>query len=307
MLIARLRGGSNGDYGPALLAELASVVARAETDDGVGAVVITGAHPTRFGHADIRWLEQAGTQIPDVGPRLLSMVLRVARAVRSVKGGRRLVGRTPLAGAIDLIDFHDTLLRINRCGAVFIAAINGTAVGLGSELALACDYRLMAEGGHVIGQPEVLLGLSPGGGGSQRLSRLIGSRHGLRLMLDGGGLDPASAMEIGYVDDVVPADELISRAVALGDRFARRSKPTVAAIKRDVHIGASRSIHAGLHLESAEFLSSLSSPRAQRVMRAYIESTAERGDLPLYNLAMHYTIADRGTFGDGRGSSGVCN
>ena len=84
---------------------------------------------------------------------------------------------------------HETFLRMNRCGAVFIAALNGSALGIGSELALACDYRLMADGDHVIGQPEILLGFPPGGGGTQRLVRLVGTHQGLKRMLDGGGLD----------------------------------------------------------------------------------------------------------------------
>ena len=296
VLVARLHGGSRGEYGPAMFAGLEALVGRAESDDNVGAVVITGAHPDRFGHADIQWLQQAGAGSPAVGPRMLSQALRVARAVRLIKGARRLLGRTPLGGAIELVDFHEMLCRINDCGTVFIAAINGTAVGLGSEIALACDFRIMADGDYVVGQPEILLGLCPGGGGTQRLSRLVGPRQGLRLMLDGGGLDPASALAIGYVDDVVPPDELIDRAVALGDRLARRLKPTVAAIKRSVYTGATRSLHDGLRVESAEFLSTLASPEAQKAMRAYVNHTDEQGDLPLYDRTTHYEAAEGGLF-----------
>lgn len=296
VLVARLDGGSLGQYGPAILAKLDALVSRAESDDTVGAVVITGAHPERFGHADVRWLRHAGAGSPALRPQVLSKVLRAARAVRRIKGTRRLLGRTAFGGAIDLVDFHEMLCRMNYSGAVFIAAINGTALGLGSEIALACDYRIMADGDHVIGQPEILLGLCPGGGGTQRLSRLVGPRHGLKLMLNGGGLDPASALAIGYVDDVVATDELIDRAVALGDRLARRLKPTVAAIKRSVYAGASRSLHDGLHFESAEFLSTLAGPEAQKAMRAYVQRTSECGDLPLYDRATHDKTADSGVF-----------
>ena len=171
---------------------------------------------------------------------------------------------------------HETFLRMNRCGAVFIAALNGSALGIGSELALACDYRLMADGDHVIGQPEILLGFPPGGGGTQRLVRLVGTHQGLKRMLDGGGLDPEAAAEIGYVDEVVPADELIDRAVALADRLAQRLKFTVAAVKRAAYIGGSLGLEEGLHVENAEFLSTLASPGAQAAMLAYMR--AHRGD-----------------------------
>jgi len=86
---------------------------------------------------------------------------------------------------------------------VFIAALNGSALGVGSELALACHDPLMAAGDLVIGQPEILLGFPPGGGGTQRLVRRVGAHQGLKLMLDGGGLDPEAAAQIGWVDDVV--------------------------------------------------------------------------------------------------------
>src|SRR5256885_834877 len=168
-----------------------------------------------------------------------SAVVQTARARRAVGAVRKLADRTPLGGAMELLDVHETFLRMNRCGAVFVAALNGSALGIGSELALACDYRLMAEGDHVIGQPEILLGFPPGGGGTQRLVRLVGTHQGLKRMLDRGGLAPEDAAEIGYVDEGLPADELIDHAIALAHRLAQRLKFTVAAVKRAAYIGGS--------------------------------------------------------------------
>src|SRR5213592_1307593 len=223
VLLARLHGGPRGEFGPEIAADLAALVTRAETDDGVGAVVITGTHPERFvAHANLRWLQEAGAASPSVGPRGASAVVQTARAARAVAGVRKLADRTPLSGAMELLDVHETFLRMNRCGAVFIAALNGSALGIGSELALACDYRLMAAGDHVIGQPEILLGFPPGGGGTQRLVRLVGTHRGLIRMLDGGGLAPHAAADIGYVDEVVDPGELMDRAVALGGHLSQR-------------------------------------------------------------------------------------
>ena len=173
------------------------------------------------------------------------------------------------------------------------------ALGIGSELALACDYRLMAAGDHVIGQPEILLGFPPGGGGTQRLTRLVGTHQGLKLMLDGGGLAPEAAAAIGYVDEVLPADELLDRAVALGDHLAQRLKFTVAAVKRAAYIGGSLPLEEGLHVERAEFLSTLASPGAQAAMLAYMKRTEETGDLPLYDRPSYEHTLQAGRFGAG--------
>src|SRR5437762_6038509 len=261
VLLARLHGGPRGEFGPEIAADLAALVTRAETDDGVGAVVITGTHPERFvAHANLRWLQEGGAASPSVGPRGASAVVQTARATRAVAGVRKLADRTPLSGAMELLDVHETFLRMNRCGAVFIAALNGSALGIGSELALACDYRLMAAGDHVIGQPEILLGFPPGGGGTQRLTRLVGTHQGLKLMLDGTGLDPEAAAQLGYVDEVVAPDQLLDHALALANRLGQRLKPAVAAAKRAAYIGGSRGLEEGLRLENAEFLSTLASP-----------------------------------------------
>jgi enoyl-CoA hydratase len=297
VLLARLHGGPRGEFGPEIAADLAALVTRAESEESVGAVVITGTHPGRFvAHANLRWLQEGGDASPTVGPRAASAVVNAARATRAVAAVRKLADRTPLSGAMELLDVHETFLRMNRCGAVFIAALNGSALGIGSELALACDYRVMAEGDFVIGQPEILLGFPPGGGGTQRLVRLVGTHRGLVRMLDGGGLDPQSAAEIGYVDEVVPADELLDRAVALGDRLAQRLKFTVAAVKRSAYLGGSLGLEEGLHVENAEFLSTLASPGAQEAMLAYMRRTEEMGDLPLYDPPTYEQTLEAGSF-----------
>jgi enoyl-CoA hydratase len=297
VLLARLHGGPRGEFGREIAADLAALVTRAETDEGVGAVVITGTHPERFvAHAELSWLQEGGAASPTVGPRGSSAVVHTASVGRRVPGVRRALDRTPLSGAMELVGVHETFLRMNRCGAVFIAALNGSALGIGSELALACDYRLMAAEDIVIGQPEILLGFPPGGGGTQRLTRLVGTHQGLKLMLDGGGLDPETALQVGYVDEVVAPDDLLDHAVALADRLAQRLKFTVAAVKRAAYIGGSRRLEEGLHLERAEFLSTLASPGAQAAMLAYIARTEEMGDLPLYDPQTYEQTLEAGRF-----------
>ena len=300
VLLGRLRGGPRGEFGPEIAADLAALVTRAETDDGVGAVVITGTHPERFvAHAELRWLQEGGAASPSVGPRAGSAVVRAAGTARRIPGVRQLADRTPLSGARELVGVHETFLRMNRSGAVFVAALNGSALGIGSELALACDYRLMAAGDHVIGQPEILLGFPPGGGGTQRLTRLVGTHQGLKIMLEGASLDPEAAAQIGYVDEVVAPDELLDRALALADRLAQRLKPAVAAVKRAAYIGGSLGLDEGIHVESAEFLSTLASPGAQAAMLAYMQRTEEIGDLPLYDRHTYEQTRDAGRFGVG--------
>jgi len=297
VLLARLHGGPRGEFGREIAADLAGLVTRAETDEGVGAVVITGTHPERFvAHADLSWLQEGGAASPSVGPGAASAVVRTASAGRRVPGVRQALDRTPLSGAMELAGVHETMLRMNRCGAVFVAALNGSALGVGSELALACDYRLMADEDIVIGQPEILLGFPPGGGGTQRLTRLVGTHQALKLMLDGRGVAPEEAARIGYVDEVVAPDELLDQALALADRLAQRLKLSVAAVKRSAYIGGSRSLEEGIHLESAEFLSTLATPGAQAAMLAYIARTKETGDLPLYDPQAYEQTLEAGRF-----------
>jgi enoyl-CoA hydratase/carnithine racemase len=174
---------------------------------------------------------------------------------------------------------HDLFDRMNRQGTVFIAAINGLALGGGCELALACDIRIMADRELPIGQPEISLGLIPGAGGTQRLTRLLGSGRALELMLEGRPLLPYEAVAAGLVHRVVEPEALMGEALATAERLARRSPTAVRELKRAVYEGASRPLDEGLHIERTGFLATASSPAAQRAMSLYVEDVEALGDV----------------------------
>jgi enoyl-CoA hydratase/carnithine racemase len=297
ILLARLEGGPLGLMGLKMANELAALVDRVESDAGITAVVLTGTHPGRFiGHADVRWLQEGGKSIPSVGPRMASAIARTAAAVRGVSPLAAIASVTPLDGGMQLDELHETFLRMNRCGVIFVAALNGSALGLGSELAQACDVRLMADGDFFIGQPEVLLGIHPGGGGTQRLTRLVGAHRALMMMLEGRPVSPRKALEIGLVDEVAPPDELLDRALALAQYMSSRPRDSIAAIKRAVYLGGSMPLDEGLHLERAEFIQIAPSDTAQSLMTGYLQRSARDGDLPLYDPAIYEEALESGRF-----------
>ena len=277
---------------------LESLVDRAESDAGVGAVVLTGEHAERFiAHYEVRELLDGARSGPSVSPRVAKGSLRVAGALRRVPAAQRTLARTPAAGLVAIERFHEILLRMNRCGAVFLAALNGSAMGGGCELALACDVRIMADGPYLIGQPEILLGFPPGGGGTQRLARLLGRARALRLVLDGGPLGPTEAVEIGLVDELAAPDRLIDRALALAARLGSRQKTAIGACKRAVYDGGSLPLPAGLRVERAEFLAALGTHQAQVAMQAYLDAFDATGQLPLYDSATRERTLETGLFG----------
>lgn len=277
--------------------ELAALVDKVEGDATVDAVVFTGSHPGRFiGHADVRWLQEGGASIPELGRKTASAVARTSKSIRGLPGVEALASLTPLNGGMQLDKLHDTFLRMNRCGVIFVAALNGSALGLGSEFAQACDVRLMADGDFFIGQPEVLLGICPGGGGTQRLTRLVGAHRALMIMLEGRPVPPKKALELGYIDEVVAPDKLLDRAIEQARYLGSRPRGAITAIKRSVYLGGSMTLEEGLHVERTEFLKVLPGKPAQELMLAYMERTDRDGDLPLYNPAAYEEALAHGSF-----------
>ena len=297
MIIATLDNPPHGLMTPTMVAELDALSLEAQDDDGIGAVILTGAHPERFlAHYDVRALLAGTKGAPSLSPAQARTIGGVVRGLERVPGVGPALGKSPAAGMLQLQAFHATLNRMGASGAVWIAAINGAAMGGGCELALACDLRLISAGG-ILGQPEILLGFPPGGAGTQRLSRLIGRARALEIILEGRPVEAEEALEIGMVHRVVEPAELLAAAVETGERLARRSKAAVGAVKRTVLEGGSMPLEAGLRLEQSEFLATLGSGPARRAMTAYIEHIEQTGELPAYDLEARERLID-GTFVD---------
>jgi enoyl-CoA hydratase/carnithine racemase len=199
-------------------AEIGQCVAEAAENDDVRAVVVWGGERIFAAGADIK--EMSTTNAVEM---------------------YRYIGR-----------FQDVFTRLERLSKVTIAAINGFALGGGCELTLACDMRIAAEDAK-LGQPEILLGVIPGAGGTQRLPRIVGVGRAKELIYSGRMIDAAEALSIGLVNEVVAAAEVYPRALALAERFA--AGPTVAlqAAKDVINNGIDLDMTSGLLLERQAF------------------------------------------------------
>ncbi|OBI87092.1 enoyl-CoA hydratase/isomerase family protein [Mycobacterium sp. 1245805.9] len=295
VLIARFDGGPHSLFGVDAANELDELVDRVDSDPSVRAVVFTGARPGRFvSHADVRWLQAEGAAVPELGRRGASAALRLARGIDRARVPEPLLQRTPFRGVAQLDRLHETFLTMNASGVIFVAALNGSALGLGAEFAWACDLRVMADGEFFIGQPEVLLGIMPGGGGSQRLTRLIGTHKSLVAILEGKPFTPAQALANGAVDEVVAAEDVVTRATELAEYFGKRTKGSLEAIKRSVYLGGSMSLPEGLHVERTEFLGTDQSEQGQELMLQYLADTESTGELPLYRSDIYAQALESG-------------
>lgn len=299
VLIARINGGPHALFDAALTKQLKELVDRADRDPNIRAVVFTGTHPERFlSHSDVEWLQKGGTGFPPINTGMAGIVTRMARLINKIPIVRTLAGTTRLKTLLQLDSFHASFLKMNSSGTIFIAALNGSALAVGAEFAWACDLRIMANGDYLIGLSEVLLALTPGGGGSQRLPRLIGRQQALKVILEGKPFTPAEALAIGAVDELVPKDKLLSRAIECAEYLSRRSKKSLGAVKRSIYFGSSLSLENGLQLEHAEFLVRDQAKDAQERMLDYIATTETTGELPLMNREKYAQALEKGYIGN---------
>ncbi len=151
-----------------------------------------------------------------------------------------------------------------------IASINGYALGGGCELALACDLRIAARSAR-LGQPEVNLGILPGGGGTQRLPRLVGLGRAMRLVLTGELIGAEEAERIGLVDEVVDDSRLRERTRELAESIARHSPVALKLIKEAVRAAAEMPLSAGLAFERELFITAFSSEDRTEGVTAFLE------------------------------------
>jgi enoyl-CoA hydratase len=222
----------------ALLDELSAELARLDADEEVRAIVVRGAGERAFvAGADIKEFP-ALRELPREGGS--------ARGIQKV-------------GA-----------EIERLRTPVIAAIHGFCLGGGLELAMACDLRVAAEDAQ-IGQPEIKLGLLPGGGGTQRLPRLVGPGRALLLNMTGDPISGAEAYEWGLVERVVPREALLEAAQAIAGTIAERSPHAIAVVKEVAAETRDLPLAEGLRREAEAFMRCIASEDGQEGVAAFIE------------------------------------
>jgi enoyl-CoA hydratase/carnithine racemase len=217
---------------------------------------------------------------------LLSTLVEVARALGADAAVRSVVvtgeGKAFAAGA-DISEFGDQDAARDIGGhfrAAFdavaaiprpvIAAIHGVALGGGLELALACDLRIAADTARV-GQPEILLGVIPGAGATQRLARLVGPARAKSLIWSGRQVGADEALAMGLVDRVVPAAELLDATLEQAAAFAAGPTVAISLAKRVVDAGLDGPLDRGLELEAEAFIEVFASDDAQTGVRSFLE------------------------------------
>ncbi|WP_207744648.1 enoyl-CoA hydratase/isomerase family protein [Desulfallas sp. Bu1-1] len=205
-----------------VMAELLQNLEELAGDDGVRVLIVTGAGDRAF---------VAGADIKEF-PGLF-------------KGQAGLAGQFALAG-------HKMFNALDNFPRPTIAAVNGLALGGGCELALACDLRVAADTAQ-FGLPEIKLGLFPGGGGTQRLPRLIGEARAKELMYLGDPISAGEALQIGLVNRVVPAGQLVEETMKLAGKLATRPGVALNLIKQAVDRGVQVSLEEGLKIEADLF------------------------------------------------------
>lgn len=168
-------------------------------------------------------------------------------------------------------DLQSAFTAIANIPVPTIAAVTGYALGGGCELALCCDLRVAGDNAK-LGQPEVLLGIIPGAGGTQRLSRLVGPSRAKDLIFSGRFVGAEEAMRIGLVDRVVAPDDVYTEAMAWAEQFAGGSSVALAAAKRAINFGLEVDLNTGLEIERGEFAGLFATDDRLIGMNSFIEN-----------------------------------
>lgn len=219
-----------------LLQELERALEEVEADGEIGALVITGQGRAFVAGADIR-------EMKDFGPQEAEAFSRLG---------------------------HRVMARLESMSKPVVAAVNGFALGGGLELAMSCDFIYAAEGAQ-LGQPEINLGIIPGFGGTQRLSRRIGRARAKELILTGRTVSAQEALSWGLVNRVVPADRLLEEAKAVARQMADKGAVALRLAKRAVDEGVEMDLRRGCTLEQELFALCFSTEDQREGMTAFLE------------------------------------
>ncbi|HEX3488527.1 MAG TPA: enoyl-CoA hydratase-related protein [Streptosporangiaceae bacterium] len=218
-------------------AEIAAAAAEASADPEVRAVIVYGGEKVFAAGADIKEMADAG------------------------------YGQM----AADTRRLQDSFTAVARIAKPVIAAITGYALGGGLELALCADFRVAGAGAKV-GQPEILLGLIPGAGGTQRLPRLVGPARAKDIVFTGRFVGAEEALAIGLIDQVVPDGEVHAAAVRMAERFAAGPAVALRAAKQAIDEGLEADLDTGLEIERLQFSGLFATEDARTGMRSFIEN-----------------------------------
>jgi enoyl-CoA hydratase len=219
----------------ALVAELGQALDAFEADEAVGCIIITGSDKAFAAGADIK--EMAGQSY-----------MSVYLGDFITKGWER----------------------VTTCRKPTIAAVAGFALGGGCEVAMMCDTIIAADTAK-FGQPEITLGIIPGAGGTQRLTRFVGKAKAMDLILTGRMMDAAEAERCGLVSRVVSADKLLSEALAMAERIAAMSRPSAMMAIECVNRAYETTLNEGVRFERRLFHSLFATEDQKEGMAAFIE------------------------------------
>jgi enoyl-CoA hydratase len=217
-----------------LMAELNQVLDACEADPEIGAMVLTGSEKAFAAGADIKEMKDK-----------------------------------TFAGVI-LDDFIASWERLSRCRKPVIAAVSGYALGGGCEIAMMCDIIIASDTAR-FGQPEILLGVIPGAGGTQRLTRAVGKSKAMDLCLTGRHMDAAEAERSGLVSRVVPAAGLLAEAMKTAEKIASLSLPAVMMAKESVNRALETTLSEGIRFERRTFHSLFATGDQKEGMAAFAE------------------------------------
>ncbi|CAN5682040.1 enoyl-CoA hydratase-related protein [soil metagenome] len=214
-------------------------------------------------------LEEVGRLASDASVRVIVLTGAGDRAFVAGADIGEFAERTPLQQRAAM-ESPRVFEAIATCSKPVIAMINGFALGGGCELALACDLRIASDSAR-LGQPEINLGIIPGGGGTQRLPRVVGTGQAMRLILTAEIIDAAEAIRIGLVDLVFPADQLRDRVLEIAGKMAERSPVALAMAKAAVRAAAEMPLSAGLDYEKELFVTCFASEDRAEGIAAFFE------------------------------------
>jgi enoyl-CoA hydratase len=174
--------------------------------------------------------------------------------------------------SIELHSLHRLLLRLRDLSAIVVAGINGNTAGGGCEFSLGCDLRIMSDGNYLIGLPETSVGILPGGGGTQRLSRLIGSSRALDLILHAKLLKPKEAYNLGIINKLITEDKFSEELNLYCEDLANRAPIALSQVKKIIHQGMEMTLEESLLLEQKAFGVTMNSKDAARAMRSLLDA-----------------------------------